>query len=173
MFRDIIGIIRPLKSVNIYLIFIKIAYSKIQSIINDFGGKLISNEFFVVALLEFYEILCFTSLDKMSRDSHTSFYRILNDTFKLLSTLSNLPTQLVAECNQGIKSLNYESLITFFKKKNKITSKFVSIAYNIMKNKSLNFSIFHYFGDKNFVFFLEQVFTFVFIFIPIAEVAAA
>jgi len=87
LFRDIIGLIRPLKSGSIYLVFLKIAYTKLQNLINEHGAKLITNEDFVVALLEFYELICFTSLEKMNRDSHSYFYTVLNDTFKLLSFL--------------------------------------------------------------------------------------
>lgn len=90
LFRDVIGLIRPMKMGGVYLVFLKVAYKGIQKIINDAGMKLISNEYFVVTLLEFYEILCFTSLDKMGRDSHTYFYTVLNDTFKLLSSLGSI-----------------------------------------------------------------------------------
>lgn len=87
LFRDVIGLIRPMKTGGVYLVFLKIAYHKIQHIINEHGTRLISNEDFVVALLEFYELLCFTSLEKMSRESHTYFYTVLNDTFKLMTSL--------------------------------------------------------------------------------------
>lgn len=78
-----------MKAGGVYLVFLKVAYKRLQSIINEAGLKLISNESFVVTLLEFYELLCFTSLDKMGRDSHPYFYTVLNDTFKLLSSLCN------------------------------------------------------------------------------------
>jgi hypothetical protein len=64
----------------------------------------------------------------------------------------------------------YEGLITFFKKKHRLTSRFLNIAHNILKNKSLNFGVFHYFGDRNFVNFLEQVFAFIFIIVPVLDV---
>jgi hypothetical protein len=87
LFRDIIGLVRPMRVGGVYLVFLKVAYKRLQTIINEAGLRLITNETFVVTLLEFYELLCFTSLDKMGRDSHTYFYTVLNDTFKLLSSL--------------------------------------------------------------------------------------
>ena len=78
----------------------------------------------------------------------------------------------VSECNKQIQSYNYDSLIVFFKKKHRLTSKFLKIAHNILRNKSLNFGVFHYFGDKNFVQFLEHVLEFVFIIVPILDVGS-
>jgi hypothetical protein len=46
----------------------------------------------------------------------------------------------------------------------------LGIGNNILKNKSLNYGVFHYFGDRNFVFFLEQLLSFIFIIVPILEV---
>lgn len=65
---------------------------------------------------------------------------------------------------------NYENLIVFFKKKNRLTSKFLKIGMNILKNKSLNFGVFHYFGDKSFVGFLQHTLEFIFIIVPVLEV---
>lgn len=171
LFRDVIGLVRPMRSGAVYLVFLKITYYRIQAIINEYGGKLISNEDFVVSLLEFYELLCFTSLEKMNRESHSYYYSVLNDTLKLLTSLGRFSLTLpVSECNLQIKTFPYEGLIQFFKKKHKLTSKFISIAYNILKNKNLNFGVFHYFGDRNFVNFLEQIFGFIFIIVPVLEV---
>lgn len=61
-------------------------------------------------------------------------------------------------------------MISFFKRQHRITSKFLGIGNNILKNKNLNYGVFHYFGDRNFVFFLEQLLTFIFIIVPILEV---
>jgi hypothetical protein len=41
---------------------------------------------------------------------------------------------------------------------------------SILKNKSVNYGVFHYFGDQNFVYFLEQLLSFVFIIVPVLDV---
>lgn len=74
------------------------------------------------------------------------------------------------ECNTYMQTLSYENLIKFFKKKHKLTSKFLGIANNILKNKNMNYGVFHYFKNQNFVGFLEQILGFVFINIPILGV---
>ena len=67
--------------------------------------------------------------------------------------------------------MSYEALISFFKKKHRLTSRFLGIAHNILKNKNLNYGIFHYFGDRNFIIFLEQIMAFIFIVVPILDVS--
>lgn len=170
IFRDIIGLIRPLKSSPVYLIFLKIGYTRMQELIGKNWNTHMTNEDFIVALLEFYELICYTSLERMSKDSHSYFYTVLNDTFQLLCFLRRKPAHIVKECNAHMQTLSYEALIKFFKRKHKLTSKFLGIANNILKNKNMNYGVFHYFNNKNFVGFLEQVLAFIFINIPILSV---
>lgn len=65
MFYDMIGVLRSISAPNIFVVFIKITYEKVQKLIELEGMKYLHDENFMNALLSFYYMMCKNSLDKL------------------------------------------------------------------------------------------------------------
>jgi len=160
--RDIIGIARPLVNSKAFIIFCKIGYLKIQKMINDCGHQFISSEDFILCLLDFYEVMCNCSMDNLISNSQTIYYSILVDCFKLMTTLVN-------ECNGALRSIQKDipRMKQFFSDKYKMLSKFIGIFHGVASTKNLNFGMFHFFGEMNYVQFLSGFMQYIFLLAPI------
>jgi len=62
---------------------------------------------------------------------------------------------------------NVQNMKTFFSEKHKMLSKFISIFYNVISTKNLNFGMFHFFGEMNYINFLNNYLQYTFLLIPI------
>jgi hypothetical protein len=114
LFYDIIGIMNSMTLNNIFIVFIKISYERIQIIIEEHGAKYLGDEQFIVALLKFYTIMCENCFSKLQRDSNVIFFKVINDSFCLL-------TSLIAECNNSLKAIdNVENLKSFVSDKSEM-----------------------------------------------------
>lgn len=164
LFYDLIGILRAISMTNIFVVFIKLSYSRVQELIEKEGVKYVEDEEFMNALLSFYDIMCKNCLDKLQRDSNAVFFKVINDAFVLL-------TSIVNECNNAISEIqDEEKLKEFVSAKSKMLFMFVSIFNKIVSGTSLNFSIFHFFENKTFLNFLKAQLDFHFLLLPVVYV---
>ena len=58
----------------------------------------------------------------------------------------------------------------FFSERYKMLSKFIVIFHNVVSTKNMNFGMFHFFGEMNYINFLAGYLKFVFILTPILHI---
>jgi hypothetical protein len=79
---------------------------------------------------------------------------------------------VVGECNNVLKGYdsNINALKVFFSDKHKMLSKFMTIFHGVISTKNINFGMFHFFGEMNYVYFLSSFLQYIFSLAPILHI---
>lgn len=65
---------------------------------------------------------------------------------------------------------NVNGLKIFFSDKHKMLSKFMTIFHGVISTKNINFGMFHFFGEMNYVHFLSSFLKYIFALAPIIHI---
>lgn len=113
-FRDLIGLCRSISISKIFYSFAKIMYPTIEKMLEQYGPKLINEEIFLVALCDFYAMMCKNSGSKI----YGQFNAII---LKILRNACNLMCTLIGQFNGVADQIkDKEQLITFVSGKSKL-----------------------------------------------------
>lgn len=158
VFYDLYGIYKSISYTKVISVFTKICYPKIQDLLARFGSTNLSDSAFVVLLIDFYAHLFErTAQNYQVTQSQTVTYKIISDACRMIS-------MLLAELNGAIEKLtNYESLLDFITNNIKLVKKFLTAFESLLKNTDISFSVFHYFGNQEFLNFSRNIFKFLYL----------
>lgn len=66
--------------------------------------------------------------------------------------------QIGGDLNEQLKQLTNDKIIKLLKERNDLMIESLKILFNILRKKNIDFSIFQYFGDKDFIVYLATMF---------------
>lgn len=109
--------------------------------------------------------MCENCFNKLQRDSNVIFFKVINDSFCLL-------TSLISECNGALKQIeNVDKLKEFVANKSEMLFQFVKFYEIVVQKSNFKFSIFHYFKNEDFIKFLKESLDLHFLIQPVINVS--
>ena len=155
---DLNGVYRAISYTKVISVFTKICYPKIQDLLSCYGSEHLSDSSFVVLLIDFYANLFERSTQNFQvNQSQTVTFKIISDACKMIS-------MLLSELNGAIEKLNdYDSVLQFVTANIKLVKKFLIAFESLLKNSDISFSVFHFFGNQEFLNFSRSIFRFLYL----------
>ena len=157
-FFDIHGIYKSISYTKVISIFTKIAYPKIKSLLEEHGQRNLSDNSFVCLLVDFYSHLFErTAQNYQVNQSQTIMFKIIIDACKMISVL-------LSELNSALSQITTEQQKLEFCTSNiKLIKKFLTSFQSLLKNTDVSFSVFHFFGSQEFLYFIKNIYKFLFL----------
>ena len=158
VFYDLYGIYKSISYTKVISVFTKICYPKIQDLLARFGSNNLSDSTFVVLLIDFYAHLFErTAQNYQVTQSQTVTFKIISDACRMIS-------MLLSEVNGAIEKVTSpDALLEFMTSNIKLVKKFLIAFDSLLKNTDISFSVFHFFGNQEFLTFSRNIFKFLYL----------